>query len=155
MDDAELRSLAGYLLGRRLQRNSSVEVGGRGVLRLATLQRHTAWVAWALLQLVDMADESGLGEARAAIEHAFPDLLHQEHILTQAKSAYDFTRAGVGDAPAYHADIGDVERDAAVFEAELMREITDKRFRQLAVRHRILNRVKNKVQAYLTMTEAG
>jgi hypothetical protein len=155
VDAAEIRTLAGYLLGQLLQRNSSVEVGVRGVLRIANLMHHTAWVAWASLQLVDMADESGIDEARVAVEHAFPDLSHQERILQQAKEAYDSTRAGVGDAPAYQADIGDVETDAAIFEADLMREISDQRFRQLASRHRILNKVRNKVQSYLMMIEAG
>lgn len=155
MDEEETRHLAGYLLGQLLQKDSSVEVGVRGVLRIASLQHHAVWIAWAALQLVDMADESGLAEARTAIEKTFSDSDTQDRIIQQAKESYDFTRASVGNPTPNHSDIGDLERDVAIFETELKREITETRFHQVTERHRILNRVKNSVQKYLMMVEAG
>lgn len=115
---------------------------------------HSAWQVWSSLQLTEMFDDGDIPSAIQAIAWGKIDAARQEHIVERALRDYNATRTEVGDeSEIYRADVGDIERDLDIFESSLMREIDLTRFAQRDRNHRILNRIKNRVQEYLMMVE--
>ena len=99
-------------------------------------------------------DEDAARESVRPLLDAFPDPQRQDQILESALNDVRKTRRVAADNDVYYlADIGDVERDLPIFEASLLRKIDVRRFSQRDLRHRILNRVKNRVQTYLMAIE--
>jgi hypothetical protein len=157
-DSKELtRSLAAFALGSLAHKESSTAEGAvRSVLRIASLRKHPLWQIWAELQLTELVDED---VARDSVQHllqdAFPDPQRRNQLFDVALREYLITRRRSLDPDSgfYLADIGDIERDFAVYEASLMREIDVDVLAQRDLRHRILNRVKNQAQRYLMSEE--
>jgi len=159
MDDfnEEVRHLAAFALGMLTHKDaSSTEAAVRSVLRIASLRNHHHWRIWAELQLTELVDEDA---ARESIQHllddAFPDEHRRAPALDAALADYLATRdtSLTGDGQLYLSDIGDVERDIAMYDASLSRRIDVEVLRQRDLRHRVLNRVKNKAQQYLMERE--
>jgi hypothetical protein len=105
----------------------------------------------------DLVDEdSAESTVRPLLAEAFPDGDRQNEILERALADVRKSRAvSTESLTPYLADIGDIERDLPIYEASLLREIDVDRFAQRDLRHRILNRVKNRVQTYLMSVEPG
>lgn len=152
----ESRHIAAFALGQLLMNDRSAEAAVRAVLRVATLRDHAWWQFWAFLQLNDTYEQDELAGAHRLIGRALPEATRRDDILESAKEDVLWTRrTGIEENEHYLADIGDVERDLTMYDTDLGRAIDVSRLAQRDMRHRIVNRVKNRAQEYLMLIETN
>lgn len=168
MSGDEVRSLSSYALGQLLQKNASVEVAVRQVLRVATLKNHLQWRIWAMINLttVDPAKESA--------ESSLPPI--REQTLTQMHHLLDdFFPPKTGDVARQAVLNRVIESVTACRRIKPGRTMADsvttleRRFKEerRAIRkgsgddelystlERILDRIKTQAQMYLSSVESG
>lgn len=152
----DVQGFATYALSQLLFKDSSVEVGVRSVLRIAEHRGLTWWKLWASLQLLTLDAKTVDEEIAEVVDRDFPaeKAEHRGRLLRDAIEEYNYLRKSDDPRCRTSSALPLIKQDCDLAEIAFSQGM--KGGHDIALGNtEILNRVKNRIQAFLTAVERG
>jgi hypothetical protein len=165
MDDEDIfiaRCNAAAALSQLLFKDSSVEVGVRSVLRIAEHKGLTWWKIWATMQLLHFASDEPSTQLSSILDREFPTEKGQQRALLLEQHGEEYramrlllSKGSDGGALYNVTDLAGIEKTLVLAEASYCQDADSELASDIRDYVTILQRIKSRVQAFLTAVEMG